>query len=463
MSGKTYGTGVREVRERLRQLALYRDAVGGDDPLLDFYVKVTAKVLDCERCSIFIRDRATGKVFLKSGTGLKERDIVVDVDTSVVGKVIETGEPVIMEGMHQREGVHKAIDARTGFTTRNILCIPVYSLNSKRVVGAVQVLNKVDGTPFDELLPGAGALHRALADALREGQGLTVRELAIETAAGRPVTVDATLTLLGERGDALLVELVALDRHRLIAQEQQLASQQETLREVVRGLAHEIKNPLGGLRGAAQLLERRVTDDTARECARVILTEADRLRALVDALLGPSQRAAREPTNLHEVIEHVLALIAHDAPNLALVRDYDPSLPELTAVRDHLTQALLNLCRNAAQAIESTKAPDDARRRARGTLTLRTRALRQYTLNGVRHRLVARVDVEDDGPGVPPALRERLFFPMVSGRDGGSGLGLAIAQDLVVRHGGLIEWESEPGRTRFSLLLPLLDDKREGT
>jgi adenylate cyclase len=146
----TYGTGVREVRERLRQLALHRDAVGGDDPLLDFYVKVTAKVLECERCSIFIRDRPTGKVFLKSGTGLKERDIVVDVDTSVVGKVIETGEPVMMERMHEREGTHRAVDAKTGFTTRNILCIPVYSLNSARVVGAVQVLNKKDDTPFDE-------------------------------------------------------------------------------------------------------------------------------------------------------------------------------------------------------------------------------------------------------------------------------------------------------------------------
>jgi two-component system nitrogen regulation sensor histidine kinase GlnL len=315
------------------------------------------------------------------------------------------------------------------------------------------------GEPLDELLPGAGALHRALADALREGQGLTVRELVIETAAGRPVTVDATLTLLGEAGDALLVELVALDRHRLIAHEQQLATQQETLREVVRGLAHEIKNPLGGLRGAAQLLERSVTDATARECARVILTEADRLRALVDALLGPAQRAAREPTNLHELIEHVLALVAHDAPGITLARDYDPSLPEVVAVRDHLTQALLNLARNAVEAIASAAPPDDARQRARGTLKLRTRALRQYTLNGVRHRLVARVDVEDDGPGVPPELRERLFFPMVSGRDGGSGLGLAIAQDLVTRHGGLIEWTSQPGHTVFSMLLPLLDDK----
>lgn len=317
------------------------------------------------------------------------------------------------------------------------------------------------GEPLDALLPGAEGLHRALADVLREGQGLTVRELALTTAAGRALTVDATLTLLGETGDAVLVELTALDRHRLIAQEQQLASQQETLREVVRGLAHEIKNPLGGLRGAAQLLERRVTDDTARECARVILTEADRLRALVDALLGPAQRAAREPVNLHELIEHVRALIAHDAPGLALVRDYDPSLPEVVAVRDHLTQALLNLARNATQALAvAGEAGRGEHGAARGTLTLRSRALRQYTLNGVRHRLVARVEVEDDGPGVPEALRDRLFFPMVSGRDGGSGLGLAIAQDLVTRHGGLIEWESRPGRTVFAMLLPLTDDTR---
>ena len=319
------------------------------------------------------------------------------------------------------------------------------------------------GEPFEELLPQARALHHALADVLREGQGLTVRELAIETPAGRVVTVDATLTPLGDAGDSVLVELTALDRHRLIAREEALAAQHDALREVVRGLAHEIKNPLGGLRGAAQLLERSVTDDTARECARVILTEADRLRALVDALLGPAQRAAKAPVNLHEVAEHVLTLIAHDAPGLTLVRDYDPSLPEVMAVRDHLTQALLNLCRNSVQALHSKAPPDampdDERTQAQGTLRLRTRALRQYTLNGVRHRLVARLEVEDDGPGVPEALRERLFLPLVSGRDGGTGLGLSIAQDLVARHGGLIEWESAPGRTVFALLLPLADEK----
>ena len=317
------------------------------------------------------------------------------------------------------------------------------------------------GAALLRLLPDASALHRALDDVRREGQGLTVRELAIETAitpvsgrepasgAARAVIVDATFTPLGasptEEGGGVLVELIALDRHRLIAREEALAAQHETLREVVRGLAHEIKNPLGGLRGAAQLLERSVTDDTARECARVILTEADRLRALVDALLGPAQRAAKALTNLHEVAEHVLTLVTHDAPGITLTRDYDPSLPEVLAVRDHLVQALLNLMRNAVQA-------------GGATIRLRTRALRQYTLNGVRHRLVARIDVEDDGRGVPVSLKERLFFPLVSGHDGGSGLGLSIAQDLVARHGGLIEWESRPGCTVFSLLLPLAEE-----
>ena len=307
------------------------------------------------------------------------------------------------------------------------------------------------GAVLHELLPHAEALHGALADVVRERQGLTARELHLTTPAGHAITLDATLTPLddapGHDAPAVLVELVALDRHRLIAREEALTQQHDALREVVRGLAHEIKNPLGGLRGAAQLLERSVTDDTARECARVILTEADRLRALVDALLGPAQRVARAPVNLHEVAEQVLAVARHESPEApALVRDYDPSLPEVVAVRDHLVQALLNLVRNAQQALAPVAA---------GTVRLRTRALRQYTLAGVRHRLIARVDVEDDGPGVPEALRERLFFPLVSGRDGGSGLGLAIAQDLVARHGGLIEWESQPGRTVFSVLLPL--------
>ena len=166
-----FGRQVLDLRERQRQLALYSDAAGGEDPLLDFYVKVTARVLRCERCSIFIRDRATGKVWLKTGTGLRERDIVVDVDVSIVGKVIESGEPVMVEGLDQREGIHREVDARTGFTTRNVLCVPVWSINGKRVTGAVQILNKHDGEPFTdsdlaELVEMARFLQLALETAL---------------------------------------------------------------------------------------------------------------------------------------------------------------------------------------------------------------------------------------------------------------------------------------------------------
>ncbi len=313
------------------------------------------------------------------------------------------------------------------------------------------------GLPLTITLPDATGLHAAIDDARREGQGLTARELVVPLPGAKPITLDATLTPLDD--GSLLLEVVALDRHRQIAREEALAAQHESLREVVRGLAHEIKNPLGGLRGAAQLLGKSVTDPAAVECARIILLEADRLRALVDALLGPAQHAARGPVNLHEVAEQVLGVVAHDSSDgigpegITLVRDYDPSLPDAIAVRDHLVQALLNLVRNAQQSLVA-----DARAHhhaPRGRVTLRTRALRQYTLNNLRHRLVARIEVEDDGPGVSAALRERLFYPLVSGRDGGSGLGLSIAQDLVHRHGGLIEWESAPGRTVFALLLPL--------
>ena len=311
------------------------------------------------------------------------------------------------------------------------------------------------GLPLTITLPEATGLHAAIDDARREGQGLTARELVVPLPGAKPVTLDATLTPLDD--GSLLLEINALDRHRQIAREEALAAQHESLREVVRGLAHEIKNPLGGLRGAAQLLGKSVTDPAAVECARIILLEADRLRALVDALLGPAGHAARAPVNLHEVAEQVLGVVAHELPSgVVLVRDYDPSLPDALAVRDHLVQALLNLVRNAQQALAADAA--EHQRAAAGRITLRTRALRQYTLNNVRQRLVARIDIEDDGPGVPDALRERLFYPLVSGRDGGTGLGLSIAQDLVHRHGGLIEWESAPGRTQFSLLLPLKEE-----
>jgi two-component system nitrogen regulation sensor histidine kinase GlnL len=305
------------------------------------------------------------------------------------------------------------------------------------------------GVRLASLLPAAGILLESVTRAAREGQGFQHRELLLATTdAERRVTVDCVITPLLEGAPpyAVVVELHPLDRHLAIAREEALLAQQETWRQLTRALAHEVKNPLGGLRGAAQLLERELPDPALTEYTRVIITEADRLHALVDALLGTARRGERRARNVHELIEHVLRLVAADLPRgITLTRDYDPSLPEPSVDGDQLVQALLNLMRNAVQAC------------ATGThrITLRTRAERQYTIGTTRHRLALRIDVEDDGPGVPAELSDRLFFPLVSGRADGTGLGLGIAQDLVVRHGGVIEWHSVPGRTVFSILLPL--------
>jgi two-component system nitrogen regulation sensor histidine kinase GlnL len=214
---------------------------------------------------------------------------------------------------------------------------------------------------------------------------------------------------------------------------------------MIRQLAHEIKNPLGGLRGAAQLLARELHDATLHEYTGVIIGEADRLTALVDSIAGPGRPPLRSLVNVHELCEHVFHLLRAEARSSVLVeRDYDPSLPSAMLDRNQIIQALLNVARNALQALGE-----------RGRVTLRTRALSNVTIGLVRHKLVGSLQVEDNGPGVPEELRASIFYPLVTGRANGTGLGLAVAQDLVTRHGGLIEFESEPGRTLFTLLLPL--------
>jgi two-component system nitrogen regulation sensor histidine kinase GlnL len=214
---------------------------------------------------------------------------------------------------------------------------------------------------------------------------------------------------------------------------------------MVRGLAHEIKNPLGGLRGAAQLLERELDSEELKEYTRIIIGEADRLRQLVNRMLGPNSRPNRSLVNIHHVLEHVRSLVKAEADSrLVVTRDYDPSIPELEADRDLLIQAVLNVVRNAVQAISAC-----------GEIILRTRAQRQFTIGHSRHRLVLRVDVIDNGPGIAPNISETVFFPMVTGRPDGTGLGLSIAQSLVNLHNGVIECESKPGRTQFTILLPM--------
>jgi two-component system nitrogen regulation sensor histidine kinase GlnL len=213
----------------------------------------------------------------------------------------------------------------------------------------------------------------------------------------------------------------------------------------VRGLAHEIKNPLGGLRGAAQLLERELSDPSLKEYTGIIIGEADRLQTLVNRMLGPNTRPQRRSINIHQVVERVRTLaVAEAPPGVTIVRDYDPSIPDFMAEPDQLIQALLNIVRNALQAIGE-----------QGEIILRTRSIRQATIGHHRHKLAARLDIIDNGPGIPPDMMESIFFPMVTGRPDGTGLGLPIAQDLVNQHHGLIECHSEPGKTVFTLLLPI--------
>jgi two-component system nitrogen regulation sensor histidine kinase GlnL len=306
---------------------------------------------------------------------------------------------------------------------------------------------KVLGNKLAELLPHSQRLVRALNETLESRHPFTVRGLRLSLPGPRTVTVDCTVTPLsdGARNDGLLVELAQVDRLLRMARDENLLERQVANRAVMRGLAHEIKNPLGGLRGAAQLLERELPEKSLKEYTRIIIHEADRLRNLVDRMIGSYQPSNREPVNIHEILEHVRRLTLVEVPvGLDIVRDYDPSLPPLTGDRDQLVQALLNIVRNSVEAMEN-----------RGRVRLRTRCERQFTIGGVRHRLALRIDVEDNGPGIPEELQDRIFYPMVTGKPGGTGLGLSIAQDIISRHRGLIECASRPGQTVFTIYLPL--------
>ncbi|NJN51331.1 MAG: nitrogen regulation protein NR(II) [Gammaproteobacteria bacterium] len=308
--------------------------------------------------------------------------------------------------------------------------------------------SRLVGEPYTRLFCDPAALPSELADALADGQAFTKRAATLRSASGIELSVDYAVSIVLDRAEPeLLIEITPLDRLMRINREDHQASVQETTRKLVRGLAHEIKNPLGGIRGAAQLLDRELSTERQRDYTRVIIEEADRLRNLVDRMLGPSHRPHLAPINLHQVLERVIALIEAEEPGrINIVRDYDPSLPEVEADLEQLIQAVLNIARNAQQALAKTEHP---------RIDLRTRIIRQFTMGNVRHRLVARIDIVDNGPGIPAELFDRIYYPMISGRAEGSGLGLSIAQSIVNQHHGLIECASRPGQTTFTLYLPL--------
>ena len=310
-------------------------------------------------------------------------------------------------------------------------------------------LNQARGRPFTDFLHDANALRSSLRRALDSGEGIAERELTVRPAAAprEARTLDVTITPIEGQvtGNHLLLELADATQRQRITRENDLLARLDGSRLMIRQLAHEIKNPLGGLRGAAQLLERELPAAALREYTQVIIGEADRLAALVDSIAGPKQLPRKSRLNVHEICEHVYRLLRAEAPEQVMIdRDYDPSLPNAMLDRHQIIQALLNVTRNALQALGG-----------RGRIVLRTRAMSSVSIGSVRHRLVASVEVQDDGPGVPQELRSSLFYPLVTGRSDGTGLGLAVAQELVCRNGGLIEFDSEPGHTVFTLLLPL--------
>jgi two-component system, NtrC family, nitrogen regulation sensor histidine kinase GlnL len=303
------------------------------------------------------------------------------------------------------------------------------------------------GHPVGDVIhPDDPLLLARMEEVLMSGQSMTRRAASLRTRDGSEVTADLTVS----REPAtlhLIVEMQPINRLVRINRDDHSVFSQETSRLLVRGLAHEIKNPLGGVRGAAQLLERELDDDGLKEYTRVIIDEADRLKELVDRMLGPNVEPQKRPVNVHEVIEHVVRLIdAENSGAIAFGRDYDPSLPPVLGDESQLIQALLNILANAAQALEGTPRP---------TISLRTRVVRRFTIGTRTHRLVMQIDIVDNGPGIAPDMLDRIYFPMISGRPEGTGLGLAITQTIIGQHGGIIECESRPGRTCFSVFLPL--------
>jgi len=311
--------------------------------------------------------------------------------------------------------------------------------------------NQALGRRITELARGTETLLPLLERARRGGEGVVQRELAWPGPRGvdRILNCAAAEITIGPDSGRLLLEIEDITQHRRLIRENALLAQLGGSRLMVRQLAHEIKNPLGGLRGAAQLLERELLDPALREYTRIIISEADRLTHLLDSMLGPSRPPDKQRVNVHELLERVYQLLRGEAQErITLDRDYDPSLPLLSVDPNHIIQAMLNLGRNAIQALS------DAGVRA-PRLILRTRASSNVSVGAQRHRLVASIQFEDNGPGVLAEIRDTIFYPLVSGRSDGSGLGLGIAQDLVSRHGGLIEFDSAPGRTIFMISLPV--------
>jgi len=318
----------------------------------------------------------------------------------------------------------------------------LFAISSRQLLG--HALSRLVGEPPE--------LAAALDNALKNNWSYTGHNIRIQRGPDAELHVDCTVTPIEAGNARLLLEVRPIDQQLKAAREEQLAQQQQASRELVRNLAHEIKNPLGGIRGSAQLLERELASEPLKEYTQVIIAEADRLQDLMQRLLSSHRVMQPALVNLHEILERVRRLIHAEFHEVTVRRDYDTSLPDITGDREQLIQAILNISRNAAQAMHG-----------KGEIVLRTRAARHVTLVKKHYPLALELQVIDNGPGIPDEIRDTIFYPLVSGREQGTGLGLTIAQSFIQQHGGSIEVASRPGRTCFSLLLPLAMRKREDT
>ena len=320
-----------------------------------------------------------------------------------------------------------------------------FSVSSKRA----------QGIAFSSMLADKDSdFYTRMQDSINKGDSWTEHECMLRVSDNREVTANCTLNPIEiEEQEKVLVEIVILDRQLKILKESHLLKEHQATRSMLRGMAHEIKNPLGGLRGAAQLLESELDSNELTEYTGIIIKEADRLHKLVDRMLGPNMVPNKMPHNIHEVLHHVYSLVsAEEDKNIQFRIDYDPSIPMINFDRDLLVQAILNITRNAIRAVDSA-----------GEITFKTRVLRRYTINGIAHKLVACVSIIDNGTGIPDDISAKIFFPMVSGQTDGSGLGLAISQMLINQHNGLIKFESEAGKTEFKVMLPIDDETQQQT
>lgn len=308
------------------------------------------------------------------------------------------------------------------------------------------------GEPFDHYFNDTSVSLSTFSKNTTNEGSFTKREATVILSNQQESLLDYSVSPAEFEGTAcLIIEMHGRDRLTRITREEDLISAQATTQTLVRGMAHEIKNPLGGIRGSAQLLERILDKPELKEYTTIIIEEVDRLRNLVDKMLGPNKLPERLETNIHEVLERVRSLIIVEAEeNIKFQRDYDPSIPEFLADKEQLIQVVLNVTRNAMQALLSKRQTNFP-----AQITLKTRTIRQFTIGHTKHRLVLHIAVIDNGPGIPEEIRENLFYPMISGRAEGTGLGLSIAQSIVNQHQGIIECDSKPGQTQFSIYLPL--------